>query len=72
MSLAHVAAQGDAPERSQLVWSPDGATLAYCKPAPTRDANGQPAKTYNGKDCVQIFTIAFPDANKDGIADLAS
>ncbi|HOE66264.1 MAG TPA: DUF3748 domain-containing protein [Candidatus Hydrogenedentes bacterium] len=65
-------AQGDAPERSQLVWSPDGATLAYCKPAPTRDANGQPAKTYNGKDCVQIFTIAFPDANKDGIADLAS
>lgn len=47
------------PERSQLVWSPDGSVLAYNKPVPTKDANGNVVKTYDGKDFSQIFMIDF-------------
>lgn len=47
--------QGGSPNRSNLVWSHDGATLAYNKPVP--DPKG--GKNYNGTDFLQIFTVAF-------------
>ncbi|HOH35764.1 MAG TPA: DUF3748 domain-containing protein [Candidatus Hydrogenedentes bacterium] len=56
-------------ERSDLVWSPDGSVLAYCRVVPTLGADGQPARNYKGEDFSQIFTVEFPDANHDGIAD---
>ena len=61
--------EGDGPARSQLVMSPDGKLLAYDKAVPTKDKGGKAVKTYNGADPTQIFTLAFPDANGDGIAD---
>ena len=61
--------QGDGKDRSQLVWSPDGKLFAYNMSVPTKDANGNVVKTYDGKDCIQIFTIEFPDADGDGIVD---
>ncbi|HOD51357.1 MAG TPA: DUF3748 domain-containing protein [Candidatus Hydrogenedentes bacterium] len=60
--------QGDA-QRIDLVWSPNGALLAFTKAVPTTDKNGNPAKSYDGSDFSQVFTIEFPDANGDGIAD---
>ncbi|MEK7794255.1 MAG: DUF3748 domain-containing protein, partial [Candidatus Hydrogenedentota bacterium] len=48
-------AQGGAPDRSNLVWSRDGAVLAYNKPVP--DPKG--GKNYNGTDFLQIFTVTF-------------
>jgi hypothetical protein len=62
-------AQGDGPERIDLVWSPDGSTLAFGKEAPTKDEDGKPYKTYAGEDPTQIFVCDFPDANGDGVAD---
>lgn len=62
-------AQGDGPERIDLVWSPDGSTLAFGKEAPTTGEDGKAYKTYAGEDPVQIFVCDFPDANGDGIAD---
>ena len=59
----------DNAERSQLVWSPDGLTLAFNKPVPTNDASGNHVRTYNGNEFSQIFVIDFPDADNDGIAD---
>jgi len=49
----------DGPERSDLVWSPDGTVLAFNKPVPTKGAYGTIAKTYKGEDMSQIFTVAF-------------
>lgn len=61
-------AHGDA-ERINLVWSPDGKTLAYNKAVPTLDADGNRVTNYAGEDFLQIFTIPFSDADGDGIAD---
>jgi len=62
-------AQGDNAERGALVWSPDGKHFAYNRPVPTKDESGKIVKTYDGKDCLQIFTIDFPDSDNDGIPD---
>jgi len=59
---------GDA-ERSQLVWSPDGRTLAYCKPVPFHDSEGTHRTAYDGSDFTQIFLVNFPDANHNGMID---
>jgi len=59
----------DNAERSQLVWSPDGTTLAFNKPVPTHDASDNHVRTYDGSDYSQIFILHFPDADGDGIAD---
>lgn len=61
--------RGDAPARSQLVLSPDGKQLAYVKPTPAKDAQGNPVQTYDGQNPTQIFMIPFPDKDGDGIAD---
>jgi len=61
--------QGDSPERFALVCSLDGARLAFNKTVPTLDAQGHPAKTYNGGDFAQIFVLDFPDTDRDGIPD---
>ncbi len=61
--------QGDSPARFAPVCSPDGKHLAFNKTAPTFDARGNRATTYNGQDFAQIFLVDFPDANDDGIAD---
>ncbi len=57
------------PERSQLVWSPDGSQLAYNMPVPAFDEEGNRVTAYDGSDFTQIFTIDFPDRNANGIAD---
>jgi len=59
----------DGPERSQLVWSPDGGTLAYCKPVPYHDNDGVHHTAYDGSDFTQIFIVDFPDGNRNGIID---
>jgi hypothetical protein len=60
--------QGDT-ERSGLVWSPDGSVLAYTRAVETLDGDGKPIRSYKDKDLSQIFTVEFPDADGDGIAD---
>lgn len=60
---------GDGVERDQICFSPDGKRIAYCKPVPTTDTNGNIVKTYAGKDFTQIFMIDYPDADGDGIPD---
>lgn len=60
--------QGDT-ERSGLVWSPDGSVLAYTRAVETLDGDGKPIRSYKDKDFSQIFTVAFPDVDGDGIAD---
>ena len=52
-----------------LVWSNDGKQLAYDKRVPARDASGKALKDFSGHDFQQVFVVAFPDANGDGIAD---
>jgi hypothetical protein len=59
----------DAAERSQLVWSTDGTILAFNKPIPTKDDNGNHVRTYDGSEYSQIFAIDFPDSDGDGIID---
>jgi len=66
---AFITPQGDEPPRGELVISIDGKTVAFTKPMPTLDAEGKPAKSYNGSDYLQIFVMDFPDANGDGIVD---
>jgi hypothetical protein len=51
--------QGDGTPRDQLVLSPDGKLLAYNRMVATKDAQGKPAKTYNGQDPTQIFVLPF-------------
>ena len=60
---------GDGGQRDQIVFSPDGKRIAYCKPVPTTDTNGNVVKTYEGKDFTQIFMIDYPDSDADGIPD---
>lgn len=43
--------------RIALVWSQDGKTLAYNRAVPTVDENGNPYKTYDGSNAVQIFMV---------------
>jgi hypothetical protein len=58
--------QGDAPERFNLVWSPDGRLFAFNKRMPTTDEDGKRVYTYDGQDFLQIFLIDFPDPDRDG------
>jgi hypothetical protein len=51
----------DGQARHEAVWSPTGGLLAFNKSVPTRDANGNPAFNYAGKDFTQIFTLAVPE-----------
>jgi hypothetical protein len=60
---------GDGPERGDIVFSADGARIAYCRAVSTTDTNGNVVKTYDGKDFTQIFLIHYPDTNGDGIPD---
>jgi uncharacterized protein (TIGR03437 family) len=60
-------ASSPAPEA--LVWSRDGALLAYNRRVPTFDAKGNLVKDAGGNDFRQIFLTAFPDSNNNGIAD---
>jgi hypothetical protein len=59
-----------APPAEALVWSPDGKLLAYNRRVPTSDAAGRAVKDVTGKDFRQIFLVDFPDADKNGIADM--
>ena len=52
-----------------LVWSNDGAVLAYNQRVPTHDANGNPVQDAAARDFQQIFLVDFPDSNHNGIAD---
>ena len=52
-------AQGDEPERLNPVWSPDGMLLAFNKPVPTYDADGNRVRSYDGSDFRQIFVVPF-------------
>ena len=58
-----------APPAEALVWSRDGSLLAFNRRVPTSDAGGKPVKDAAGKDFRQIFLVAFPDKNGNGIAD---
>lgn len=60
-------AQGDEPERINLVWSPDGKLLAFNKRVPTTDENGKRAYAYDEQDFLQIFLVDYPDQDGDGI-----
>lgn len=51
----------DGPSRQDALWSPEGRVLAFCKPVPARDADGEPMRNYAGKDFMQIFTLAVPE-----------
>jgi hypothetical protein len=44
--------------------------LAYNRRVPTSDAAGRAVKDVTGKDFRQIFLVEFPDADKNGIADM--
>lgn len=48
------------PERTRLVLSHDGKTLAYNKPTPATGTNGAPQRSYDGKDFQQIYTVPYP------------
>lgn len=61
--------QGDSPERIKLTSSQDGTLLAFNKPVPTKDADGNLVKAFDGTDILQIFLVAFPDENGDGLVD---
>jgi hypothetical protein len=50
---------GLAAARSNLVWSPDGSTLAYNMPVPSYDKDGKRVRTYDGRDCLQIFVVRW-------------
>jgi len=66
---AFLTPHGDAPERSELVVSPDGELVAFTKPVPTLNAAGQRVYTYDGQDLRQIFVFAYPAADASGIPD---
>jgi hypothetical protein len=61
--------QATGTERTKLALSWDGTTIAYNRPTPTPDAQGNPSKNYLGEDHIQIFVMPFPDTNADGIVD---
>jgi hypothetical protein len=61
--------QGDSPDRIKLTSSQDGTMLAFNKAVPTKNAEGQLVKAFDGTDILQIFTLPFPDKNGDGIVD---
>ncbi|MCP4644831.1 MAG: DUF3748 domain-containing protein [bacterium] len=52
-------AQGEEDERFALVWSHDGALLAYNKAVPSYDQDGMHARSYSDADFHQIFVVPF-------------
>ncbi len=61
--------QADGPPRIKLTSSQDGTLLAFNKTVPTKDESGKIVKAWTGNDILQIFTVAFPDENGDGVID---
>ncbi|MBN2311573.1 MAG: DUF3748 domain-containing protein [Candidatus Hydrogenedentes bacterium] len=61
--------QGDGPERTALVWAPDGSVLAYNKPVPTYHPDGSRARAFDGADFRRIFVVPYPDRDGDGLVD---
>lgn len=61
--------QGDQPARIKLTSAQDGSLLAFNKAVPTKNAEGEVVKAWDGTDLLQIFVVPFPDADGDGIAD---
>jgi len=61
--------QADGPERIKLTSSQDGTLLAYNRAVRTENAQGEIVKAWDGTDLLQIFTVAFPDADGDGVID---
>lgn len=57
------------PVAEALVWSRDGARLAFNRRVPTYNAAGELVKDFNKNDFRQIFLVDFPDANKNGVPD---
>ncbi len=57
------------PSTEALVWSRDGRTLAFNRRVPTYDADSKLVKDAGGNDFRQIFLVAFPDRDGNGIAD---
>jgi hypothetical protein len=57
------------PAAEALVWSNDGRLLAFNRRVPTFDSGGRLVKDAGGNDFRQVFLVAFPDANENGIAD---
>jgi hypothetical protein len=53
--------QGDGAPRDQLVFSPDGALLAYNRIVETRDPKGKVVKNYRGQDLCQMFLLPFDE-----------
>ena len=59
--------QGDEPHREHLAWSPDGSVIVYDRVVPTYDAEGNVVKNFQGEDFRQIFAVASPDPDGDGV-----
>ena len=53
--------QGDGGLRQQLVISPDGKRVAYTRPMPTTNKDGERTRAYNGSDFKQIFILDLPN-----------
>jgi len=60
--------QDDGGPRDQLVFSPDGALLAYNRIMETKDLTGKVVKNYRGKDLCQIFLLPFSEDCFQGTA----
>lgn len=57
------------PAADALVWSRDGARLAFNRRVPTYNAAGELVKDFNKNDFRQIFLVDFPDTDKNGVPD---
>ena len=53
----YLTAQGDGPERLNVVCSWDGKRLAWNQAVPVYDAQGNRQRNYKGEDFMQIFTL---------------
>ncbi|HOK89212.1 MAG TPA: DUF3748 domain-containing protein [Candidatus Hydrogenedentes bacterium] len=51
---------GDGEPRHAVVVSPDGRLVVYNRIVPTTDEYGNRVQTWSGKDCKQIFSVAWP------------
>jgi len=57
------------PAADALVWSRDGARLAFNRRVPTYNSAGELVKDFNKNDFRQIFLVDFPDTDKNGVPD---
>lgn len=56
-TVREVLAGNRGAERSRLVLSPDGRVAVFNRPVPQQDAAGNPLRTYDGKEFLQIFQV---------------